>query len=87
MIFIIKQKKFKLEIECCGRKKRGDKFFDLIRCVSGKDLAEDLIKGLRGRVCCGQIGQKRPRASEAIADTLEPLEQSLWALVQGFRVY
>lgn len=69
------------------RKKWGDEFFGFIRCASGKDLAEDLIKGLGGRVYCGQTGQKRPRAAEAIAYTLEPLERSLWALVQGFRVY
>lgn len=39
---------FKLEIQCCVRKKWGDEFFAFIRCASGKDSAEDLIKGLGG---------------------------------------
>jgi len=51
--------------------------------VSGKDLAEDLIKGLGG----GSDWAKRPRAAEAVAYALEPLEKSLWAMVQRYRVY
>lgn len=53
----------------------------------GRTRQRTWSRDLGGRVCCGQTGQKRPRAAEAIAHTLEPLEKSLWALVQGFRVY